>query len=99
MLVSKFKILERPINFKVDRIEIMIKALCVLHNYIRVHDGIYSTPQEFQEQNIEITETNANNLQINRTRPSYSAIEIRERLCQYFVQPHGSLPWQNNYTV
>jgi len=46
----------------------------------------YSTPQEFQEENIEITETNAENIQRNRTRPSYSAIEIRERLCQYLVK-------------
>lgn len=80
MLVSKFKILERPINFKVDRIEIMVKALCVLHNFIRVHNGIFSTPQDFQQENIEIFQFCAENVQMNRTRPSYSAIEIRERL-------------------
>jgi len=99
MLVSKFKILERPIHFKVDRIEIMVKTLCVLHNFIRVHDGIYSTPQNLQPENIEISETYTENVQMNRTRPSYSAIEIRERLSQYFVNPYGSLPWQHNYTV
>ncbi|XP_008188347.1 protein ANTAGONIST OF LIKE HETEROCHROMATIN PROTEIN 1-like, partial [Acyrthosiphon pisum] len=40
MMASKFRILERPINFKTEKIEIVIKAICVLHNLIRVHDAI-----------------------------------------------------------
>lgn len=100
MMASKFKILERPINFKTEKIEIVIKAICVLHNLIRVHDGTYSIPQVIQQDNVDLLyEDTEGNIENNRTRPSYSAMEIRERLCQYFVKPYAALPWQNKYTI
>jgi len=100
MMASKFKILERPINFKTERIEIVVKAICVLHNFIRVHDGTYSIPQEIQQNNVDILyEDIEENVENNRTRPSYSSMEIRERLCQYFVKPYAALPWQNKYII
>lgn len=100
MMASKFKILERPISFKTERIEMVIKAVCVLHNFIRVHDGKYSIPQEIQQEDVDILyEDIEGNSENNRTRPSYSAMEIRERLCQYFVKSYAALPWQNKYTI
>jgi len=100
MMASKFKILKRPINFKTEKIEIVIKAICVLHNLIRVHDGTYSIPQGIQQDNVDLLyEDTEGNIENNRTRPSYSAMEIRERLCQYFVKPYAALPWQNKYTI
>ncbi|KAL4121970.1 hypothetical protein QTP88_014385 [Uroleucon formosanum] len=101
MMASKFKILERSINFKTERIETVIKAVCVLHNFIRVYDGKYSIPREIQQEDVDILlyEDIEGNLENNRTRPSYSAMEIRERLCQYFVKPYAALPWQNKYTI
>ncbi|KAL4084926.1 hypothetical protein QTP88_027793 [Uroleucon formosanum] len=54
MMASKFKILEGPINFKTERIETVIKAVCVLHNFIHVYDGKYSIPQEIQQEDVDI---------------------------------------------
>jgi len=100
MMTSKFRILERPINFKTEKIEIVIKAVSVLHNLIRVHDGTYSISQGIQQNNVDLLyEDTEGNIENNRTRPSYSAMEIRERLCQYFVKPYAALPWQNKYTI
>jgi hypothetical protein len=100
MMASKFKILERSINIKLYNIEIVIKTICVLHNFIRVHDGKILTSLEIQQENIDIDEEEIEkNIENNRTRPSYSAMEIRKRLCQYFVKPYAALPWQNKYTV
>lgn len=101
MMASKFKILERPINFKTERIEMVIKAICVLHNFICVYNGKYSIPQEIQQEDVDILlyEDIEGNLENNRTRPSYSAMEIRERLGQYFVKPYAALPWQDKYTI
>lgn len=99
MMASKFKILERPINLKIENIETVIKAICVLHNFIRVHDGTYSIPQEVQHDSFNTNENIEANIENNRTRPSYSAIEIRERLSQYFVKPYAALPWQNKYII
>jgi len=61
-----------------------------------VYDGKYSIPQEIQQEDVDILlyEDIEGNLENNRTRPSYSAMEIRERLsvCQYFVKPYAALP-------
>ncbi|XP_025420825.1 uncharacterized protein LOC112690931 [Sipha flava] len=58
------------------------------------------TSLEIQQENIDIDEEEIEkNIENNRTRPSYSAMEIRKRLCQYFVKPYAALPWQNKYTV
>lgn len=35
----------------------------------------------------------------SRTRPSNVAIELRNRLSNFFLKPYASLPWQNNYTI
>jgi len=39
--------------------------MCSTQLYIRVHDGMYSTPQKLYHENIELTETNAENIKMN----------------------------------
>lgn len=99
-MTSKFRILESPISRKIEKVDTMVKALCVLHNFIRTHDGIYSSSHELQdstEYNHEIQFSLQENR--SRTRPSNVAIELRDRLCKYFLKPYASLPWQNKYIV
>jgi len=101
MMTSKFRILESPICRKIEKVDTLVKAICVLHNFIRTHDGIFSTPADLQESTTEYSgETQLNPQENrNRTRPSNAAVESRDRLCNYFLKPYASLPWQNNYAI
>lgn len=102
MLASKFRILNTPISRKTEKIDTMIKALCVLHNCIHLHDGIFTLPSEIfnnddEDGNLFEDEFQQNNQQLNRTRPTNTAIELRDRLRSYFIQPYAALHWQNKY--
>lgn len=100
-MTSKFRILESPISRKIEKIDTLVKALCVLHNFIRTHDGIYSPSYDLQESTENRGEINQLNLQENRnrTKPTNIVVESRDRLCNYFLKPYASLPWQNNYII
>ncbi|KAJ8931376.1 hypothetical protein NQ314_015721 [Rhamnusium bicolor] len=41
MLCSKFRVFHTPIACNVDKAENIVKATCVLHNFIRKHDGVF----------------------------------------------------------
>lgn len=55
MLVSKFRVLEAPISCKIENVDIIIKALCVLHNFIRKNDGRFSNPTQFYNSEVDAT--------------------------------------------
>lgn len=101
MMTSKFRLLESPISCKLEKIDTLVKALCVLHNFIRIHDGVHSTPQDINESSGISGETQIMRIHENRsrTRPTTVALELRDRLCNYFLKPCASLPWQNNFIV
>jgi len=94
MLVSKFRLFEGPICCKEETINSVIRSACVLHNFIRVHQGIYSRPQMF------LNESSANNrelqVQPQQTRATSQAQQLREKLCDYFMTPAGAISYQWN---
>lgn len=82
MMTLKFRVLENPINRKIEKIDALVKALYVLHNFIRTHDGVYSSTQEPRALG-----ENSNGVQFDdpensrsRNRPSNFAIVSRDRL-------------------
>lgn len=91
MLVSKFRIFETPIPCSIEKAVKIVKAACVLHNFIKKNDHIILTPTN------DGNNPTTNN--INHGRPNNNAIENREYLCNYFLKPYGLVSWQNNYTV
>lgn len=93
MLVSKFRIFETPISCSVEKAVKIVKAACVLHNFIKKNDNIILTTTD--DGNIPNPTTN----HINHGRPNNDATENREYLCNYFLKPYGLVSWQNNYTV
>ncbi|CAH1987925.1 unnamed protein product [Acanthoscelides obtectus] len=93
MLVSKFRVFETPISCSVQKVDKIVKAACVLHNFIKNHDNIILNPTD--------DATNITNIPIiiNQGRPNNNSTESREYLCNYFQKPYGLVPWQNKYTV
>lgn len=44
ILTSKFRVLETPICCDVHKVDNIIQAACVLHNFIRICDGVFTNP-------------------------------------------------------
>ncbi|CAH2001305.1 unnamed protein product [Acanthoscelides obtectus] len=93
MLVSKFRVFETPISCSVQKVDKIVKAACILHNFIKNHDNIILNPTD--------DATNITNIPIiiNQGRPNNNSTESREYLCNYFQKPYRLVPWQNKYTV
>jgi hypothetical protein len=96
MLTSKFRIFEQPICCKPDTVDNIIKAACVLHNFIRIREGHYSSSSENLSHD-STTRQSWTQLQANTRRSTRDAIELRDTLCSYFNSPQGEVPWQLNH--
>lgn len=94
MMASKFQVLHTPINCSIKMVDDIILALCVLHNFIRHHEGILSTPSG--EQNVQET-VNEHVRLANQNRPTNPALLYRDKLCDFFLKPEGALAWQEKY--
>lgn len=93
MLASKFRLFVTRIECEPTKVEHIVKAACILHNFIRTHDGFLSTPTHEQLANAY------QELHPFRDLPAVgqqtTAKECRDKLRDYFSKPENSLPWQN----
>ncbi|XP_039748215.1 protein ALP1-like [Pararge aegeria] len=87
ILANKWRIFHRPINVNIDFAEDIIKASCVLHNYVRTRDGL-----KFKDTLYNAPMTNLNTLHAGRGTPS--SLNIRDKFAHYFVND-GRVPWQD----
>ncbi|XP_022165851.1 uncharacterized protein LOC111030591 [Myzus persicae] len=94
MLVSKFRLFEQPIGCKVETAEALIKAAGVLHNFIRIKEGVFSTPSHPST----INSMGYQNIEDQGIRPTRAAESNRDFLCDYFVSNEGKVPWQDNFS-
>lgn len=99
MLASKFRVLEIPIHCNVERIDNIVQALCVLHNFIHIHEGTFSEPAMEQDTTNYLNGNQPNQSQRNNQRQTNNAINLRNRLSNFFLKPGQILPWQEKYTV
>ena len=89
-MVSKWRILRQPIIGKPETIDGVIKAVGVLHNFLRERDGV----------NVDFAEGSGHTLDDAPGRMgtnNYSAAEnVRQTFLEYFNSPRGSLTYQND---
>lgn len=67
---------------------IIVKACCVLHNYIRKRDG-YRVEDTLTINGLQDLDLNVN----NNIR---SGDMIRDKFANYFISPNGAVPWQDS---
>lgn len=92
ILVSKFRIFEGPICCDEDTVKNIVKAACVLHNFIRIREGKLCTPTHFDDDIIQP--------QINRDQDDYREtlpMRLHKTLANYFLTAEGSIPIQWKY--
>ncbi|CAF4890047.1 unnamed protein product [Pieris macdunnoughi] len=88
ILANKWQILHRPLNVKKEFAVVIIKALCVLHNFVRERDGYdFKDTLTVPEALLEIPACLPN--RANRTSTEY-----RDIFANYF-STDGRLPWHN----
>ncbi|KAF0717649.1 protein ALP1-like [Aphis craccivora] len=80
----------RPMNTSLPNTIKIVKACCILHNYIRKRDG-YRV-----EDTLTVVGFQELNMNGNITR---SGDMIRDKFANYFVSPSGSVPWQDTLII
>lgn len=109
ILSSRFGVFQKPIPLEPEKVEKIVMAACVLHNFLRSKPysrDIY-TPQESFDREINgtIIEADWRQMAGNNGLPNIQqqgcnkstteAIEIRDELCDFF-NTNGQVPWQWN---
>lgn len=107
ILASRFRIFHTPINLEPNKIESVVMATCVLHNFLmKVVPNFYSPPECFDRENTEdgttvlgYHTTDSRMQRLDRKNPgntAFSAKKMREDFMNYFVN-EGQIPWQLNF--
>lgn len=87
IMTNKWRILHRPLNVSVDMAESILKAICILHNFVRTRDG-YTFEDTLTVQGlVPLVAT-------RYTVRSKQVTDIRDGFAEYFVSAEGELPWQ-----
>lgn len=98
MAAEKFAVLNGPIRCRDPTVvNNIIKAACILHNFVRKREGIMYMPQGEINETVEVP----NNIEIRDLliNEGSSATNLRNYLANYFLSPHASLPWQWKFAV
>lgn len=80
---NKWRIFHRPLNVSIELSEEIIKACCVLHNFVRTMDGV----------NFDDTLV-VDGFDDMPTLGGRTANDIRDKFADYFISSEGELPWQ-----
>lgn len=86
IMANKWRILHRPIDTAYDLTIDIVKACCVLHNFVTEHDGL--------RQQDKITISKFPQLRPHIIGESLAQNFIRDQFANYFMSPSGALPWQ-----
>lgn len=86
ILTNKWRILHRALDVNPKTCDVIIKACCILHNYVRKHDGLRSRDLLFQ--------STLQNISHTRHRSTMNSIRNREYLANYFTSSRGAVSWQ-----
>lgn len=98
ILAARFRIFKRPFECKLDTIDNVAAAACILHNYLRTEKIAGVTEgNEGNEEDDEIDILSEDQLlPLNATRIRYTrqAFMVRQRFTEYFNSSVGSVDWQ-----
>lgn len=92
ILVSRFRVFEKPISLPPQKTDLIVKACCAIHNWLRQTNPSPDAPitGDFSSKGLQ---SKISNNMINN--PSKASQRIRDQLADWFVGS-GSIPWQLN---
>ncbi|XP_069588461.1 uncharacterized protein [Ranitomeya imitator] len=86
IMCSQWRIFHTAIQLDTETVDTVIKACCVLHNYVRD----YSTEVVEESQLSELIAVD----NLGQGRQSISGLRVRETFTDYFMSPEGAVHWQ-----
>ncbi|XP_069588388.1 uncharacterized protein [Ranitomeya imitator] len=86
IMVSQWRILNTAIQLDIRTVDSVVKACCVLHNYVRDY-----SPEVDVETLYEHFDTAIN---WGPAGPNMSGLRVRETFADYFMSSEGAVPWQ-----
>ena len=94
-MVSKWIILKSTIIAEPTNVVKMIKAICILHNFLRETDpaGFVDTVDPNGTVQIESP------IQSHSRNHTQAAFKIRDKFASFFSSSAGELPWQTDYVL
>ncbi|XP_023209751.1 uncharacterized protein LOC111612739 [Centruroides sculpturatus] len=106
ILASRFQIFHTAINLQPHKIESVVMATCVLHNFLMKSVPSFYSPECFDYENTDIgtiilgyNTEDSKMVQLvrnNSGNTSFLAKKVREEFMDYFVN-EGQIPWQLNF--
>lgn len=87
IMSNKWRILHRPLDTNIEFAEYIVKAICVLHNYVRIRDGNCYEETLFTAPLANLTGSTSG-------RAIRVADNIRNKFMDYFNN-EGSIEWQD----
>ncbi|KAM3934860.1 uncharacterized protein RB166_002254 [Leptodactylus fuscus] len=88
ILTSKWRVLTSAMQLAPDTVTVVVKAVCMLHNYVREYESpnIVVEPQAALSDPIVTTSGHG--------RAADAAVRVRDSFADYFMSPEGAVPWQ-----
>lgn len=86
ILANKWRVFHRPLNVSVDFAVDIVKACCILHNFVRQRDG-YNYDDT-------LTCDGLYDLAVCNVRSNRSVNTTREEFSEFFMSAEGQVPWQ-----
>ncbi|KAG0723260.1 Protein ALP1-like [Chionoecetes opilio] len=91
ILVTRWSILRQPIIARPEKIDAIVQAMCILHNFLRDKEGL-----EPESALLEGTAFHDFESRQGAGRHTEAAAAIRDKFAEYFVTPEGRLAGQEN---
>lgn len=105
ILVSRFRIFEKPIACKVSTVDKIVRTCCVLHNWLRIKSASYLPKGSVDEEDINQgqlipgswrseTAGLSQAVSLGGNHSSKLARKMRDKYMEYFMTD-GAVPWQD----
>uniref|UniRef100_A0A8C6L5G9 DDE Tnp4 domain-containing protein n=1 Tax=Nothobranchius furzeri TaxID=105023 RepID=A0A8C6L5G9_NOTFU len=91
ILASRWRIFYRQVNLHPDKVDSVVLAACILHNFLIAPSENQAILDEANQQTTHMAPVR----DMGPNRASREACNIREIFCDFFISPEGSVAWQD----
>ena len=101
-LSQRFRVLGRPIPLTPDKVQVIVMAVCCLHNFLlrdKPSQATYMPDDEDQQLAASQQQTFTPLTRQGSNRSSLKALQVRDTLSKYFNSPEGSIEGQDRRSM
>lgn len=96
IMASQFRLYHRVLGVAPETADVVVKATCILHNYMRWNSMDEDVPSNPSNAPLCPTEGAVQNiLRVSSNNATNEAMAMREKFTTYFSSPAGAVPWQD----